>query len=105
MGSIICRRPERLCSPLSILCLFVFALSPSLDSQASEQDAAVSSAPASTGAGESLFKLLIDDGRYFFGSLYSDMGDLLKLPLQVPEIRVTDVLLATGVLAPIPTTI
>jgi len=88
-----------------ILFLFVFALSPGMDSHAGEQDPAASSGQSSSIAGESLSKLLADDGSYLFRSLYSDGVDLLKLPLRVKEVSLTDVVIATAVLGTIPATI
>jgi hypothetical protein len=105
MGSIICRRHEVLSSLFYILFFFVFVLSPGIDSHASDQDPAASSAQSSSIAGESLSKLLADDGSYLFRSLYSDGLDLLKLPLRVQEVTLTDVLVATVVLGTIPATI
>jgi membrane-associated phospholipid phosphatase len=105
MGSIICRRHEVLSSLFYILFLFVFALSPGMDSHAGEQDPAASSGQSSSIAGESLSKLLADDGSYIFRSLYSDGVDLLKLPLRVKEVSLTDVVIATAVLGTIPATI
>jgi membrane-associated phospholipid phosphatase len=105
MGSIICRRHEVLSSLFYILFFFVFVLSPGMDSHASEQDPATSSAQSSSIAGESLSKLLADDGSYLFRSLYSDGVDLLKLPLRVKEVTLTDVLVATVVLGTLPATI
>jgi len=88
-----------------ILFFFVFVLSPIIVSHASDQDPAASSAQSSSIAGESLSKLLADDGSYLFRSLYSDGVDLLKLPLRVKEVTLTDVLVATVVLGTIPATI
>jgi membrane-associated phospholipid phosphatase len=105
MGNIICRRHEMLSSLFYILFLFVFALSPGMDSHAGEQDPAASSGQSSSIAGESLSKLLADDGSYIFRSLYSDGVDLLKLPLRVKEVSLTDVVIATAVLGTIPATI
>jgi membrane-associated phospholipid phosphatase len=105
MGSIICRRHEVLSSLFYILFFFVFVLSPGIDAHASDQDPAASSAQSSSIAGESLSKLLADDGSYLFRSLYSDGLDLLKLPLRVQEVTLTDVLVATVVLGTIPATI
>jgi membrane-associated phospholipid phosphatase len=105
MGSIISRRHEMLSSLFYILFLFVFALSPGMDSHAGEQDPAASSGQSSSIAGESLSKLLADDGSYLFRSLYSDGVDLLKLPLRVKEVSLTDVVIATAVLGTIPATI
>jgi membrane-associated phospholipid phosphatase len=105
MGSILCRRHEMLSSSFYILFLFVFALSPGMDSHAGEQDPATSPAQSSSIAGESLSKLLADDGSYLFHSLYSDGVDLLKLPLRVKEVSLTDVVIATAVLGTIPATV
>jgi membrane-associated phospholipid phosphatase len=105
MGNIIYRRHEMLSSSFWILLLFVFALSPGMDSHASEQDAAVTSAPSPNIAGETRLELLADDGSYLFHSLYSDGVDLLKLPLRVREVTLTDVLVTTVVLGTIPATI
>ena len=105
MGSIICRRHEVLSSLFYILFLFVFALSPGMDSHASAQDPAASSGQPSNIAGENLATLLADDGSYLFRSLYSDGVDLLKLPLRITEVTLTDVLIATVVLGTIPATI
>jgi membrane-associated phospholipid phosphatase len=105
MGSIICRRHEVLSSLFYILFFFVFVLSPRIVSHASDQDPAASSAQSSSIAGESLSKLLADDGSYLFRSLYSDGVDLVKLPLRVKEVTLTDVLVATVVLGTIPATI
>ena len=105
MGSMICRRHEVLSSFSYILFLFVFALSPGMDSHASEQDPAASSGQSANIAGESLATLLADDGSYLFRSLYSDGVDLIKLPLRVNEVTLTDVLVATVVLGTIPATI
>jgi membrane-associated phospholipid phosphatase len=105
MGSIICRRHEVLSSLSYILFLFVFALSPGMDSYASAQDPAASpDQPANIG-GENLVTVLADDGGYLFRSLYSDGVDLLKLPLRVNEVTLTDVVIATAVLGTIPATI
>jgi len=76
-----------------------------MDSHAGEQDPAASSGQSSSSAGESLSKLLADDGSYIFRSLYSDGVDLLKLPLRVKEVSLTDVVIATAVLGTIPATI
>jgi membrane-associated phospholipid phosphatase len=105
MGSIICRRHEVLSSLFYILFFFVFVLSPGIDAHASEQDPAASSTQSSSSAEESLSKLLADDGSYLFRSLYSDGVDLLKLPLRVKEVTLTDGLVATVVLGTIPATI
>lgn len=48
---------------------------------------------------------LLDDGKYMFGSAFSDMGDLLKLPLQVKDVTLRDAAIATVVLGTIPATI
>jgi membrane-associated phospholipid phosphatase len=105
MGSIICRRHEVLSSFFYILFLFVFALSPGMDSHASAQDPAPSpDQPANIG-GENLATMLADDGSYLFHSLYSDGVDLLKLPLRVNEVTLADVVIATVVLGTIPATI
>ena len=85
MGSIICRRHEVLSSFFYILFLFVFALSPGMDSCASAQDPAASpDQPANIG-GENLVTMLADDGGYLFRSLYRDGVDLIKLPLRITE--------------------
>ena len=105
MGSIICRRHEVLSSFFYILFLFVFALSPGMDSHASAQDPAASPGQPANIAGENLATMLADDGSYLFRSLYSDGVDLLKLPLRVNEVTLTDVLIATVVLGTIPATI
>ena len=105
MGSIIYRRHEMLRSIFYILFLFVLALSPGLDSHASAQDPATTSAQSSNIAGENFFELLADDGSYLYHSLYSDAGDLLTLPLRVKEVTLTDVVIATVVLGTIPATI
>jgi len=106
MGSILCRpRHDVLRSSFYVLSLLVFALSPATASRASEQDPAASSGQSSSVPGESLTKLLADDGSYLFRSLYSDGADLLKLPLRVKEITLTDVVVATVVLGTIPATI
>jgi membrane-associated phospholipid phosphatase len=105
MESILCVRRKVLGSSFYILFLFAFALSPSTASRASEQDPAASSIQPSNIGGESLSTLLVDDGSYLFRSLYSDGIDLLKLPLRVKEITLTDVLVATVVLGTIPATI
>ena len=104
MGSIICRRHEVL-SSFSLLFLFVFALSPGMDSHASAQDPAPSSGQSANIAGENLATMLADDGSYLFRSLYSDGVDLLKLPLRVNEVTLTDVVIATVVLGTIPATV
>jgi membrane-associated phospholipid phosphatase len=88
-----------------ILFFSVFALSPSMNSHASAQDSAPSSAQTATIAGENLSTLLADDGSYLLRSLYSDGVDLLKLPLRTKEVTLTDVLIATAVLGTIPATI
>jgi hypothetical protein len=68
-----------------ILFLFVFALSPGMDSCASAQDPAASpDQPANIG-GENLVTMLADDGGYLFRSLYRDGVDLIKLPLRITE--------------------
>ncbi len=105
MGSIIYRRHEMLSSVFYILFLFVLALSPSLDSNASAEDPAATSGQSSNIAGESVFDSLADDGSYLYHSLYSDAGDLLTLPLRVKEVTLTDVVIATVVLGTIPATI
>jgi len=106
MGSITCRRHEVLSSLFYILFFFVSAISPGIDSHASEQqDPAASSVQSSAITGENLSKLLAGDGSYLFRSLYSDGVDLLKLPLRVKEVTLTDVLIATVVLGTIPATI
>lgn len=88
-----------------ILLSFVLALTPGVDSHASEQDSAASSGQSSSVAGESLSSLLADDGGYLFRSLYRDGVDLVKLPLRITEVTLTDVLLTTVVLGTIPATI
>ena len=88
-----------------ILFLFVFALSPGMDSHASEQDSAASPDQPANIAGENLATMLADDGSYLFRSLYSDGVDLLKLPLRVNEVTLTDALIATVVLGTIPATV
>src|SRR5215471_17654750 len=105
MGSIICRRREVRSSSCCILLVCIFALSPGMDSHASDQDPSVMSGQPSASAGEHLSTLLADDGRYLFRSLYSDGVDLLKLPLRFKEVRLTDVMIATVVLGTIPATI
>lgn len=105
MGSIICRRHEVLSSFFYILFLFVFVLSPGIDSHASAQDSAASSGQPSNIGGENLATLLADDGSYLFRSLYRDGVDLIKLPLRVNEVTLTDVLATTVVLGTIPATI
>jgi membrane-associated phospholipid phosphatase len=105
MGSIICRRHEVLSSFFYILFLFVFALSPGMASYASAQDPAASpDQPANIG-GENLATMLADDGGYLFRSLYRDGVDLIKLPLRITEVTLTDVLVTTVVLGTIPATI
>ena len=94
-----------LSSVFYILFLFVLALSPGLDSNASAQDPAATSAQSSNIAGKNVFDSLADDGRYLYHSLYSDAGDLLMLPLRVKEVTLTDVIIASVVLGTIPATI
>lgn len=103
MGSIICRRREML-GPVFYLLFFVFALSPDTYSYASDQDSAASAQPVMS-AGESLPTLLVDDGSYLVGSFYRDGVDLIKLPLRITEVTLTDVLVTTVVLGTIPATI
>jgi membrane-associated phospholipid phosphatase len=92
-------------SLLYISFVFVFALSPNTDSRASEPDPAASSAQPVISAGESLPKMLADDGSYLFRSLYADGLDLLKLPLRINEVTLPDVLVATVVVGTIPATV
>src|SRR5262245_42902934 len=87
------------------LFLFVFAFSSGSNSRAGEQDPATSSPQPSTIAGERLSTLLTDDGGYLVRSLYRDGVDLLKLPLRITEVTLTDVLISTVVLGTIPATI
>ena len=106
MGSITHRRHQMLSSSFFPLFFFVFALLSGMDSHASEQqDPAVTSAQSSNIAGPTVFGLVADDGSYLFHSLYSDAGDLIKLPLRIPEVSLTDVVIATVVLGTIPATI
>jgi membrane-associated phospholipid phosphatase len=106
MGSKICRRQEVLISLFYILFLFVFALLPGMDSHASEQqDSAATSAQSSNIAAPTVFGLVADDGTYLVRSLYRDGVDLIKLPLRIPEVTLTDVLVTTVVLGTIPATI
>ena len=105
MGSITCRRHEVLRSAFCIFFLFGFALSPGIDSHASEQDPAASPGQPSSIGGENLSTLLANDGSYLFRSLYRDGVDLFKLPLRIPEVTLTDVLVTTVVLGTIPATI
>jgi len=76
-----------------------------MDSHASDQDPAAMSGQPSASAGEPLWTLLADDGRYLFCSFYSDGVDIFKLPLRFKELRFTDVMMATVVLGTIPATI
>jgi membrane-associated phospholipid phosphatase len=87
-----------------IFLLFVCALPPNAESFASEPDPAASSAQPIS-AGESLPKMLADDGSYLFRSLYADGVDLLKLPLRINEVTLPDVLVATVVVGTIPATV
>ena len=105
MGSIICRRHEVLSSFFYIFFLFVFALSPGMDSHASAQDPAASPDQPANIAGENLATILADDGNYLVRSLYRDGVDLIKLPLRITEVTLTDVLVTTVVLGTIPATI
>ena len=105
MGSIICRRHEVLSSLSYFLFLFVFALSPGMDSHASAQDPAPSPGQSANIAGENLATMLADDGSYLVRSLYRDGVDLIKLPLRITEVTLTDVLVTTVVLGTIPATI
>src|SRR4029077_17266609 len=105
MGSIIYHRHEMLSSVFYILFLFVLALSPSLDSNASAQDPAATSAQSSNIAAPTVFGLVADDGTYLVRSLYRDGVDLIKLPLRITEVTLTDVLVTTVVLGTIPATI
>lgn len=88
-----------------ILFLFVFALSPGIDSHASAQDSAASPGQPANLASGNLFHLLADDGSYLLHSLYSDTGDILKLPLRIQEVTLVDVLTATAIIGTIPATI
>jgi hypothetical protein len=103
MGSKVCRRHEMLGSLFCILFLFVFALS--LDSHAGAQDSAASSGQPYVIGGQNVATLLTDDGGYLFRSLYRDGIDLVKLPLRITEVTLTDVLITTVVLGTIPATI
>ena len=105
MGSIICRRCAWQSASCCILFVCVFALSPGMDSQASDLDPATMSGQPSAIAGENLSTLLAEDGRYLFRAFYSDGVDILKLPRRIQEVRLTDVLIATVVLGTIPATI
>ena len=105
MGSKVCRRHEMLSSLFCILFLFVFALSPGIDSHAGAQDSAASSGQPYVIGGENVATLLADDGGYLFRSLYRDGIDLVKLPLRITEVTLTDVLITTVVLGTIPATI
>ena len=105
MGSMICRRHEVLTSFSYIFFLFVLALSPGVYSYAGEPDPDTSSGQSSSIAGESLPTLLADDGSYLVRSLYRDGVDLIKLPLRITEVTLTDVLVTTVVLGTIPATI
>jgi membrane-associated phospholipid phosphatase len=105
MGSIICRRHEVLSSFFYIPFLFVFALSPGMDSHARAQDPAASPDQPANIAGENLATMLADDGNYLVRSLYRDGVDLIKLPLRITEVTLTDVLVTTVVLGTIPATI
>jgi membrane-associated phospholipid phosphatase len=104
-GVILRRRHEVLISLFYILFLFVLPISPGSDSLASEQDPAASPDQRANIGGENLATMLADDGSYLFRSLYSDGVDLLKLPLRVKEVTLTDVLIATVVLGTIPATV
>jgi membrane-associated phospholipid phosphatase len=88
-----------------ILFLFVFALSPGMDSHASAQDPAASPGQSANIAGENLATMLADDGNYLVRSLYRDGVDLIKLPFRITEVTLTDVLVTTVVLGTIPATI
>jgi len=88
-----------------ILFLFVFALSPGMDSHASAQDPAASPDQPANIAGENLATMLADDGNYLVRSLYRDGVDLIKLPLRITEVTLTNVLVTTVVLGTIPATI
>ena len=105
MGSKVCRRHEMLSPLFCILFLFVFALSPGIDSHAGAQDSAASSGQPYVIGGENVATLLADDGGYLFRSLYRDGIDLVKLPLRITEVTLTDVLITTVVLGTIPATI
>ena len=105
MGSIICRRHEVLSSFFYIFFLFVFALSPGMDSHASAQDPAARPDQPAKIAGENLATMLADDGNYLVRSLYRDGVDLIKLPLRITEVTLTDVAIVTVVLGTIPATI
>jgi membrane-associated phospholipid phosphatase len=103
MGSII-RRRHRI-PVFYIPFIFLFFLLTVVDSHASEPDSTVSPGQSPSGAGASLSASLVDDGSYLFHSVYRDGIDLLKLPLRVNEVTVTDALVATAVLGTIPATI
>ncbi len=105
MGSTVRRRHEMLSSLFYILFLFVFAMSPGIDSHASAQDSAASPGQPANLARGNLFHLLADDGSYLLHSLYSDTGDILKLPLRIQEVTLVDVLTATVIIGTIPATI
>ena len=105
MGSIICRRHEMLGPFFCLLFLFVFALSPDTYSYSSDQDSAAGSAQPVMSAGESLPTLLADDGSYLVRSLYRDGVDLIKLPLRITEVTLTDVVVTAVVVGTIPATI
>jgi membrane-associated phospholipid phosphatase len=105
MGNTVYRRHEMPSSLFYILFLFVLAFSPGIDSLVSAQDSAVSPAQPANLAGENVFGLLADDGGYLFHSLYSDTGDILKLPLRIQEVTLVDVLTATAIIGTIPATI
>jgi membrane-associated phospholipid phosphatase len=105
VGSITCRRHGVLRSAFCIFFLFGFALSPAIDSRASEQDLAASLGQPSSIGGENLSTLLANDGSYLYRSLYRDGVDLLKLPLRITEVTLSDVLITTVVLGTIPATI
>jgi membrane-associated phospholipid phosphatase len=105
MGSEVCRRHEIPSSLFYILFFFVFAFSPGIDSHASAQDSAASPGQPSAIGGENLATLLADDSGYLFRSLYRDGIDLIKLPLRITEVTLTDALIATVVVGAIPATI
>ena len=105
MGSKVCRRHGMLSSLFCILFLFAFALSPGIHSHAGAQDSAASSGQPYVIGGENVATLLADDGGYLFRSLYRDGIDLVKLPLRITEVTLTDVLISTVVLGTIPATI
>jgi membrane-associated phospholipid phosphatase len=106
MGSITYRRHKMLRSAFFPLFFFVFALLLGMDSQASEQqDSAATSAQSSNIAAPTVFGLVADDGTYLVRSLYRDGVDLIKLPLRITDVTLTDVLVTTVVLGTIPATI